>query len=523
MAWTKRVYTILLAGLFGISTIIGAVLAYNGLKVSYYSTLAEDGSLVLMGDSVWVHLLFTVLLGCLLCVLDSFFRKKLKKETQEKIAFWVLVFTALFVAVTGTVYVQMNPYYPIGDQLNTTAGAYYCLQGNYMMLVPGGYIGLYEQQKGFMFLYEILFWIFGDFCYKVAAEFHVIFAVLTLCFGYGFVKMHFEKTICRIFYCLLMAGCFPLMLYLPYIYGDVPSICFCTILFWALSKYGTAFRKRYIVLGALMAALALMCRMNTWIVLIAVGIGMVLLAIQKKTYKPLIAALCILLSAAGAIKAVNLMYELRSGYESGVGIPSVLWIAMGLQETNGEAGTYNRYQQTVFESNDFDREISAQIGKDYIALRLQEFRENPAMAKEFFWKKMSSQWTEPLFESLASTKCFEEGKTVPEWIQNLYYGSTRDFVWKLANYYQSFVYVSFFLLSLGGLLKCKTNMGAESTKWIPLIAIVGGFLFSLMWENQCRYCLPYYIFMLMYVPHGFLQWEYWIKAVIKAEKKETVQ
>ena len=40
---------------------------------------------------------------------------------------------------------------------------------------------------------------------------------------------------------------------------------------------------------------------------------------------------------------------------------------------------------------------------------------------------------------------------------------------------------------------------------IPEITIIGGFLFSLIWENQNRYCLPYYIFMLVYVPEGIMQ------------------
>lgn len=521
MKKNERIYTFLLVSLLVCSVIISSILAYTACKYSYYSTLTDSWTpLVLMRDSVAVHLASALIIGIIICIGDYFFTKKNSLMIQEIIAGIILIFSMLAVFVAGTVFVQMNPYYPEGDQLNTTAGAYYCLHGNLSMLTKGGYIGLYEQQKGFMFLYEILFFIFGDFCYKVAGEFHVIFAVLTMWFGYRFVRLHFRRPSCCILYCILMAVCFPFIIYLPYIYGDVPAIFFSTVLFWALSEYSRSGQKRYIAAGAVASALALMCRMNTWIVLIAVCIGLILLTIQKKTYKPLIAALCIVLSAAGAIKAVNVMYELRSGYESGVGIPSVLWIAMGLQETNGEAGVYNRYQQSVFESTDFDREISAQIGKDYIAVRLQEFKENQTMAKEFFWKKMSSQWTEPLFESLISTKSFAKDKPVPGWIQNLYYGPLRDITWKAANYYQSFLYIAFLLFTAGGLLMVKKQRGC-CTRWIPLIAIVGGFLFSLMWENQCRYCLPYYVFMIMYVPQGFLQLGYWVSKRIEEKKNQT--
>ena len=117
---------------------------------------------------------------------------------------------------------------------------------------------------------------------------------------------------------------------------------------------------------------------------------------------------------------------------------------------------------------------------------------------------MRSQWTEPLFEGLAATDSFQDGKELADWIHNLYYGSLHDIIWKLANYYQSFVYLALLLGIIGRLLRFKKESG-NSIGWIPEITIIGGFLFSLIWENQNRYCLPYYIFMLVYVPEGIMQ------------------
>ena len=72
-----------------------------------------------------------------------------------------------------------------------------------------------------------------------------------------------------------------------------------------------------------------------------------------------------------------------------------------------------------------------------------------------------------------------------------------------ANRYQTIVYLGF-LCFLPAFWKRKKE---NPSIWIPLITIVGGFLFSVIWETQCRYVLPYYVFMLMYVPEGlcFLQ------------------
>lgn len=505
----KKIYTLMLTILLFAGVVVGTILAWAACGYSYYPMRDYGASDVLLEDSFLIHVLMIVALGVLIYWWGNIFSKNLTFRVQERICRIVLAISAVLLFVLGTVFVHTNPYYPVGDQLNTTAGAYYCLEGNYIMLSPGGYIGMYQQQKGFMFLYEILFSIFGPFCYGVAKQFHVIFMVLTLVSGYGFIKIHSEKAVYRVLFCIIMVFCVPFMIFLPYIYGDVPSVCFCMILFWALSAYARKMQKRYVVIAAMVAALSLMCRMNTWIVLIAVGIGMVLVAVERWNYRPVLAGLCVILVAAGAVKAVDVMYEYRSGYESGIGIPSILWVAMGLQETDGEAGVYNRYQQTVFEENGFDREVSAQIGKDYIEQRVAEFQNDLPMAQAFFREKMRSQWIEPLFESLSATDSFEEGRPVAEWITELYYGNLHDIVWKGANYYQSIVYVTVLLCMLGRNTRLKKAEGC-STGWIPEIAVIGGFLFSLIWENQGRYCLPYYIFMLLYVPEGFMQIGKWI-------------
>ena len=88
------------------------------------------------------------------------------------------------------------------------------------------------------------------------------------------------------------------------------------------------------------------------------------------------------------MKAVDVIYEVRSGYPSGVGIPSILWVAMGLQETEGRAGVYNRYQQATFTDYDCQQELAAQQGKEYIRERLEEFSQDPGMAFNFFKNKV---------------------------------------------------------------------------------------------------------------------------------------
>ncbi|MCM1186345.1 MAG: hypothetical protein NC251_03850 [Lachnoclostridium sp.] len=497
--WRDRLLNAAIVGLQLILLLIMGFLAYQGIRYSYFSSIDYGKYIFLIEDTTLKHLgVFA-----LLCLAASFFLKLLEKipQYQEKICLTVLGISCVCMAVEGFLYLRQHPYYPVGDQLNTTAGAAYARAGNFSMFQKGGYIGLYQQQKGFLFLYEILFSLFGDFCYDVAAWFHLGFGIVTLIAGYFFLKIVMKRPVYRILYCGCMVFCLPYLLYLPYIYGDLPSICFSMVLFWTLAAYERKPQKRYVAAAAAAGALALLVRMNVWIVLIAVAIGMLLLALKKGSYRPVLAGLCILLAAGGAVKAVDKVYEYRSGYHDVEGMPAILWIAMGLQETEGIPGVFNHYQQDVFGECGFDSKAAAETAGKDIAESLKEMRENPRYARDFFLTKVRMQWLEPLFESLYATNTFSDHKEIPDWVPKLYYGELHNLVWQFANYYQSIIYLACFAFVAAGIVNRKElPIGG----WIPLIGVVGGFLFSIIWESQCRYVLPYYLFLLLYAPAGIV-------------------
>ena len=95
---------------------------------------------------------------------------------------------------------------------------------------------------------------------------------------------------------------------------------------------------------------------------------------------------------------------------------------MGLQETEGRAGVYNRYQQATFTDYDCQQELAAQQGKEYIRERLEEFSQDPGMAFDFFKNKLEGQWIEPMYAALESTESFEEGAELSPVLESLYYG-----------------------------------------------------------------------------------------------------
>lgn len=497
---TDAIWKGCLSILLAFSLFIGIFLAYYGTFFSYYYS-ADGAPLYLIQDSIPRNL------GCFAaaCGFTIFAEYILRKfpQQQEKLSFIFLAVCCVLFLAAGCFWTIQLPYYPEGDQLNTTAAAKYFLEGNYSMLQKGGYIGIYPQQKGLVFLYEILFTLFGPYCYHIAEKLHVFSGVVVMVFGFLFLRDASDRCIYRFLYCLCVLLCAPYLILMPYAYGDIPSICFCVVMFWALQRYGRDLQKRYLIVIALMAVLALFTRQNSWIVLIAAGIGFILLALEKHTVRPIAAGACIILIAACSVKLLSISYEIRSGYEDTIGTPASLYLAMGMQESETGPGTYNRFNQGTYESVDFDRAAASRLGWLEVENRLQVFQEDPKQAAVFFKTKVQFQWLEPLFDTLRLTKSFAEEESLPNWIYEIYYGKYHDRLFRFANGYQCVVYLSFFaFLALLCLKAGRKENGTSSMLLVPLIAIVGGFLFSIIWEAQCRYVLPYYLFMLVYVPIG---------------------
>ena len=183
----QKLYHALLGILLVCALAMMMLLSYWACKYSYYGAVDGRTRGVLVGDKTWAHI--AVFFAASLCT----------------------IVTSVIAFILGVFYVCKNPYYPVGDQINTTAFAAYCRDGNFSMLSIGGYVGMYQQQKGLAILYESLFTMFGDFNYRPAKILHVVWWILTILAGYGFLKLNTDRPVFRMLYCVMMLGCFPLL------------------------------------------------------------------------------------------------------------------------------------------------------------------------------------------------------------------------------------------------------------------------------------------------------------------------
>ena len=117
------------------------------------------------------------------------------------------------------------------------------------------------------------------------------------------------------------------------------------------------------------------------------------------------------------------------------------------------------------------------------------------MALDFFKAKIQGQWIEPTFSSLIMTSKFGDDPT--EFTLNFYFGKSAERIIIFSNYYNFLLYAAVVAYALTALFRKDSILTSVS-----LIAVIGGFLFSIIWEAKGRYVIPYAILLLPYLAQG---------------------
>lgn len=376
-------------------------------------------------------------------------------------------------------------------------------QGDMGAVVPeGSYLSLYPFQTGMIFLFEKMIRLFGTtepFLFQMANVLYVALAILS---GYGMVKRVTDRTGVIVLYLLLAGSCFPLFFNTGRIYGDVPSIALSLFFLWMFflfwEKKGRC-RWVYGFLGMAGAVLGCTYRRNTLICVIA----LVLAAFvhMLKDFKPaeFILFLCVLLFSAKATGLTQKYYEYYADNTCGRGMPASAYLAMGMQDSGGIPGGNNGFHTTTFLDSGYDREETVRISREAISESLKGFWEEPGRMADFYYRKLLLQWGN------ATCGCFWQLGDSFEQPQSKYaldllysgYGGRHEGMVAFMNYWQSTVY-GIFALSFFHALWRRAREGKRAALYyyVPVIAFIGGFLFSMFWEAGPRYVMAYPILLL---------------------------
>jgi len=408
----------------------------------------------------------------------------------------VFIFAVVTLVITGSMlclFVTNTHIPPYWDQAQVYLDALSFKNGDFEDM--DGYLGMYPQQYGLIFLYELIFCFTKD-SYIVLEYLNVLFILLIIFFCYRLCEELFHDQTAN-FYCILGGVLFlPMHIYVNFVYGDLVSTAFSIIGIWAVLRWKHTEKWWYAVLALFAFVIAYLSRKNVLILLIAVFLALLIEAFRDWNWKAVVIALLLLTVPIACMSGVKLSYEWRSGKEVEKGIPSIMWIAMGMQGDQYGPGMFNGYTESTFRGEaESDSEKGIQIAKEEIRNRLEEFAADRDKAVDFYKAKIQLQWIDPTFSSFVMTSKFGEDPT--PYTLSFYYGKVPERILKFMNNYSFIIYVSVCIYAVLSLIKKQSILYS-----MGLIAVIGGFLFSIIWEAKGRYVMPYVILMIPYMAKG---------------------
>lgn len=404
---------------------------------------------------------------------------------------WILIGGAWWVRISGCT--------PVSDQMMVLTSAQRFSDGNYGRLDYGKYLFMHPHQLGLTAYEELVFRIFGRENLTALLLLQVAGIAGAVYFGYRITRYLFSETRVAANYLILAGLCFPFLLYCTYFYGDVPAVVLSLLAVWQLLRYVKEGKRSSLVLLVLGVSLAVLIRNNSVIVLIACACVLAVKAVSDRRVEYLF---CIALLLAGMFagrQGLRLFYERRCGHEINEGMPMVLYIAMGMQEGDKEAGWYNGYNMYTYQDVClYHGPTAAELGKAEIRARAKELLLHPAYGADFYWRKFSSQWSEPTYGCFIMTYAAENGRG--GFACNVYEGGVNRVLTSFMDSYQLLIYGTALLLLIS---RRKKREPLENE--ILLIVILGGILFHMLWEAKSRYVLPYFVMMLPLTAAGICE------------------
>lgn len=490
-----------------IGAIIFSVLFFYALRYTHYMIPLEIERTEIQKDNIWLNLLSIALFLLLLAVLkycDTRLNEKIKRILSAASALLCMA----FIATAGFWWINSANRIPEADQAFLYGGASYFIDGQYSFLNPnGGYFGMYPYQLPLVALMEGLFRIVGQLNYHAYQTLNVCFTIGVVLLGWLFVRETSKSLTTSVTYALLMANCFPLFFYTNWVYGEIPCLFFTFLAAWALLKFSKTGKAGWLTGVVAGLTMAVVTKKNALILVVAFCLVGLVYAICKKNIPILIAIAATILCPTLIYSGVFKMYEVRSGFEHSEGMPSSLFFELGLHESSGRYGWDDMSALTLSAETGYDWEKADEIAKERIAADLERFREEPSYAALFFREKILSQWNNPLYQCLYFSANYRE-ETMPE-EGTFVYKISHDYFFSIvtySNYIQLLIFsgtIFYFLFAV----RSKSNI----LQHFFAVALIGGFLFCIIWEAKGRYMFPYYISMFPLAVIGYSKLAEYIK------------
>ena len=467
-------------------------------ETSYLNTNNISGENIdIYSDNVFLNVILLVIYLAVIYLFYQYTDSVSSRFFQLVLFGWVFCFGIAFIATTKLAPpIYSDSYILVKAAMDASDGFYYSME-TYFARFPFqlGYV-LYME-----FFFRALFALLPGLpegYYSLALQAVNLFWLM-LCYYslLGISRCLWEDE--RIHRLCMLLMCFALqpMMSCTFLYGNIPALGCGSMAVWMFVKFMKEEKLAHALLCAAFLSAAVALKLNLMIFLVAIG-GVWLVRLIKKF--SLRSCLCLVLAAVCVLTLSKLpqsIYEKRSGYDFGEGIPMLGWLAMGMSEGHAAAGWYREdHTVTAFKESGGDPEATAEMAKAAVKERLGFFAKNPGEALSFFSEKLRSQWNEPSYDSIWLNQVFlsysEKGG-----LYTLLCDKGERLTVGFMNQHQQMVFIGM-LLGVLALLKKRDILSCI----LPLI-ILGGLMYHLLFEAKSQYALPYFILMMPVAGAGF--------------------
>lgn len=540
-------------------TLLLAVLLFAGsfLTTCYADNMETQQVLFRLDNPLW-NLLELAGFGLLFCACLHFYDKFGRKFRRG-----LLIFTLGFIFCLGVLLILFGRTVPAADAMSVYNAALEWIQGNLDVIHPTvSYLSYYPQQIGLMAFLELFLriwnltgisapaWHFIKLIYVCLLCAAVLFQYLSLKYLW---REHWEEISCC--YLLLVCCNLPMIMYSSFVYGEIPSFAALSVGLYLLLRLlsGITFpgcasdisckgmsvkpfasevssetilspklhcTRSAFFTGAgsiLFLALSVMFRKNSLIPIIAVLL--VLLFESLRFGRSVHARLCLLgmavclaVTSVGILPLVQKCYEKKAGNTLSSGVTAMSYFAMGMQEASRGCGWYNGFNIDTYDAAGMDSALANEISRQAVLERLAYFRGHPGYAVDFYARKHLSQWADGTYASRQATLATYGGRS--GFFQEVYDGSLSSAYIEWGNAWQDVLYLGTLVFCVSTVHRKRKNtatapQGSDTDSlylslylYVGLIAVLGGFLFHILWEANSRYIFLYSLLMMPYCAAG---------------------
>ena len=462
----------------------------------------------------------------------------------------LLIFTLGLILLLGGLLIVFGRTVPAADALSVYNAAAEWILGNTDIIHPtASYLSYYPQQIGLMAFLEVLLRLWNFTGLGVPAwHFIKLVYVCLLCvavlFQYRSLKYLWPESWEQISCCYLVLVCcnLPMIMYSSFVYGEIPSFAALSIGLYLLLRLlaacipahdvDTSSLDKTVASGAsaalsvvtvctalgsiLFLTLSVMLRKNSLIPIIAVLLVLLLEALRsgrsgRARLGLLAMAVCLAVTSVGILPLVQSCYERKAGNSLSSGVTAMSYFAMGMQESSRGYGWYNGFNIDTYDAAGMDSALADEISRQAIEERMAYFREHPGYAVHFYLYKHLSQWADGTYASRQATLATYGGRS--SFFHEVYEGSLSPAYIEWGNAWQNILYLGMLLFCVGAVRKRQTGRFQSLLRYrnnclytyVGLIAVLGGFLFHIIWEANSRYIFPYSLLLMPYCAVGIYE------------------